>query len=71
MTYHPDVLSEPPDEPVVHWMERPSMSIGPAGLTGAVAGAFILGMLVVVAAMAVGRLLETEDDDEVVLHRIH
>jgi len=32
MTYHPaDVLSEPPDEPVVHWMERPSMSVGATG----------------------------------------
>jgi hypothetical protein len=69
--YEPDILSAPPDAPVVKWMERPSLGVGPAGLTGALAGAFMLGMLVAVAAMAVGRLLESDDDDEaVVLRRI-
>ncbi len=69
--FTPDVLSEPPDEPVVHWMERPAMSVGPATLTGALAGVFVLGILVTLGAMAVGRLLETDDDDEaIVLRRV-
>jgi hypothetical protein len=68
--YEPDILSAPPDAPVVKWMERPPLSLGPAGVTGALAGAFVLGMLVAVAAVAVGRLLETEDDEGLVLRRI-
>ena len=69
--YEPDILSAPPDAPVIKWMERPPLSLGPAGFTGALAGAFVLGMLVAAAAVAVGRLLESDDDDEaVVLRRI-
>jgi hypothetical protein len=69
--FTPDVLSEPPDEPVVHWMERPPMSVGAAGLTGALAGAFMLGIAVTLAAVVVGRLLESDDDHEaVVLRRV-
>lgn len=69
--FTPDVLSDPPDEPVVHWMQRPPLNVGAVSLTGALTGAFLLGILVTVAAVAVGRLMETEDDDEVVLRRFH
>jgi hypothetical protein len=65
-----DVLAEPPDEPVVHWMERPPSSLGPATAAGALGGAFLLGVLVTLGAMAVGRLLESDDDEAVVLRRI-
>lgn len=68
--YEPDILSAPPDAPVVKWMERPPVSMGAAGLTGALAGAFVLGMLVAVAAVAVGRILETDDDEPVMLRRL-
>ena len=64
----PDVLSEPPDEPVVHWMERPPMSLGPVTLTGALFGAFVLGALVTAAAVAVMRLMD--DDEKLVLRRL-
>ena len=69
--YELDILSAPPDAPGVKWMERPPTNLGPAAITGALAGAFVLGMLVAVAAMAVGKLLESDDDDEVVLRRLH
>lgn len=67
--FTPDVLSEPPDEPVVHWMERPPMSVGAVSLTAALAGAFMLGIAVTIAAGVVGRLLESDDDDEAVVLR--
>lgn len=67
--YEPDVLSDPPDAPVVKWMERPPMSVGAASLTGALAGAFMLGIAVTIAAVVVGRFLETDDDDEAVVMR--
>jgi hypothetical protein len=72
MTESPtDVLAEPPDEPVVHWMERPPSSLGPATVAGALGGVFLLGVLVTLGAMAVGRLLESHDDDDaIVLRRI-
>jgi hypothetical protein len=66
--FTPDVLSEPPDEPVVHWMERPPMSLGPVVLTGALFGAFVLGALATAAAVAVMRMMD--EDEKVVLRRI-
>jgi hypothetical protein len=68
--YEPDILSAPPDAPVIKWMERPPMNFGAAGLSGALGGAFMLGIAVTLAAVVVGRLLETDDDDEVVLRRL-
>ena len=45
-------LEDPEDEPeIVHWMQPRPLSVGAAGLSGAVAGAFVLG-----AATAVGVL---------------
>jgi len=48
---HADVLSEPPDEPVVHWMERPPMEVAPVIIGGAIAGAFLLGALATLGAL--------------------
>ncbi len=67
--FTPDVLSEPPDEPVVHWMQRPPSSIGPAGMAGALFGAFVLGALATAAAVAVMRMMDG-DDEAVLLRRI-
>jgi hypothetical protein len=58
----PDVLSEPPDEPVVHWMERPPSTLGPATITGALAGAFVLGVLATLGAITVARIVAGHDD---------
>ena len=45
-------LEEPDEEPkIVHWMQPRPLSVGAAGLSGAVAGAFVIG-----AATAVGVL---------------
>jgi len=41
--YADDNLAEPPEAEVVHWMDRRPLSVGAAGLSGAVAGAFLLG----------------------------
>jgi hypothetical protein len=49
----PDVLSEPPDEPVIHWMERPPAMVAPLVIGGAILGAFVLGALAVIGASVV------------------
>ena len=55
--YLDDMLDEPPTRSVVRWMDRPPMSVSPAGLSGAVAGAFVLGAAAVLAVMAItGRI---------------
>ena len=41
--YTDDNLAEAPETEVVHWMDRRPLTIGAAGLSGAVAGAFLLG----------------------------
>lgn len=55
-----DILAEPPDEPVVHWMERPPGKYGPAAVGGALAGAFALGVLTTLAAVALGRAMASD-----------
>jgi hypothetical protein len=57
----PDVLSEPPDEPIVHWMERPPASLPPAALAGALAGVFVLGVVTTLAAMMLGRFIAGDE----------
>ncbi|MDP3855133.1 hypothetical protein [Phenylobacterium sp.] len=47
--YTDDNLAEAPEAEVVHWMDRRPLTIGAAGFSGAVAGAFLLG-----AAAALG-----------------
>jgi hypothetical protein len=64
-----DVLSEAPDEPVVQWMERPPASVPPLAIGGALVGAFLLGVAMTVAAVVVGRHLESADDHRIVLRR--
>ncbi|WP_374655733.1 hypothetical protein [Phenylobacterium sp.] len=55
--YLDDMLDEPPTRSVVRWMDRPPMSVSPAALSGAVAGAFVLGAAAVLAVMAItGRI---------------
>jgi hypothetical protein len=57
--FTPDVLSEPPDEPVVHWMERPPLMVAPLAIGGAIAGAFLLGALATLGVMSlIGALNE-------------
>ena len=41
--YFDDVLDEEPTGSLVRWMDRPPMQVGAAALSGAVAGAFLLG----------------------------
>lgn len=52
-----DILADPPDEPIVHWMERPPGKYGPAAIGGALFGAFALGVLTTLAAVALGRAM--------------
>ena len=55
--YLDDMLDEPPTRSVVRWMDRPPMSVSPVALSGAVAGAFVLGAAAVLAVMAItGRI---------------
>jgi hypothetical protein len=56
-----DVLSEPPDEPIIHWMERPPASLSPAALTGALAGVFVLGVVTTLAAIMLGRFMAGDE----------
>jgi hypothetical protein len=41
--YQDDFTSDTPEGEVVHWMNRRPMRVGAAGLSTAVAGAFMLG----------------------------
>ena len=50
--YLDDMLDEPPTRSVVRWMDRPPMHLSPAALSGAVAGAFVLGLASAVGLMA-------------------
>jgi hypothetical protein len=51
-----DVLPEEPNAEVVHWMEPRPLTVGAAGLSLAVAGAFALGLAAALIAVAVSRL---------------
>lgn len=50
--YLDDYLDEEPTRSVVRWMDRPPMQVGAAGLSTAVAGAFLLGAVVAFGLMA-------------------
>lgn len=50
-----DVLKDPPDEPVVHWQERPP---APVALGGAAAAAFSLGVALTLGVLAVLRVTD-------------
>ncbi len=42
---------------LVHWMDPKPLSVGPAGVTGAALGAFVLGAASAVALLAAAHLL--------------
>ena len=48
-----DILPPEPNGEVVHWMQSRPLSLGAAGISMSVAGAFALGALAAVAAMAI------------------
>ena len=50
--YFDDVIDEEPTGSLVRWMDRPPMHLSPAALSGAVAGAFVLGLAAAVGLMA-------------------
>ena len=50
--YYDDYLDEEPTKSVVRWMDRPPVQVGVAGLSGAVAGAFLLGAVAAFATIA-------------------
>ena len=56
MTDHSDYLEDnlalPPETEVVHWMDRRPMSVGAAGLSSAVATAFLLGAVAALGLVA-------------------
>jgi hypothetical protein len=50
-----DILPPEPNGEVVHWMQARPISIGAAGISMTVLGAFALGALATVAALALIR----------------
>ncbi len=59
-----DVLSEPPDEPVIRWMDAAPTTFSPTALATATIGAFALGAAAALAAMIVIRLLRGGEEIE-------
>lgn len=60
MSDYVDVEEEVPEEPdgeIVHWMDPKPLAIGPAGLSSAVAGAFVLGAVTAVGVLALMHML--------------
>ncbi|MFL5298048.1 MAG: hypothetical protein ACJ798_16860 [Phenylobacterium sp.] len=55
------VLSEPANGEVVHWMDKPPITVGIGGLSATAVGAFALGAVAAVAVFALaGWLPERE-----------
>jgi hypothetical protein len=57
MSEHPiedwdEVLPQEPNGELVHWMAPKPLTVGPAGISVAAAGAFALGAVATVAALA-------------------
>lgn len=65
--FEPD---EAPQAELVHWMEPRHLRVGPAGLSGAVAGAFVLGALTAVGVLALARALDLHDWREAIASRV-
>ena len=53
--YFDDVLDEEPTGSLVRWMDRPPMQVGAAALSGAVAGAFLLGAVAALGLVMLSR----------------
>ena len=52
-----DLEQPAPDGERVHWMEPKHMTAGPAGVSAAVAGGFVLGVAATVTALALAHWL--------------
>jgi hypothetical protein len=53
-----DDLGQPaPDGELVHWMDPKPLSVGPAGISAAAAGAFVLGVAAAVTVLALAHWL--------------
>ena len=59
-----DVRPMEPNGEVVHWMQPKPLSLGPAGISAAAAGAFALGAVTAVAVLALLHMLGPERDVE-------
>jgi hypothetical protein len=55
-----DLLDEAEPE-IIHWMEPRRASLGPGAASAAAAGAFALGVVATLAALALARWLEREE----------
>jgi hypothetical protein len=56
-----DDLGQPgPDGDIVHWMDPKPLRVGPAGVSATAAGAFVLGVAVTLAALALTHWLGPE-----------
>lgn len=58
--YLDDMLDEEPTRSVVRWMDRPPLQLGPAALSGAVAGAFVLGAITALGLVMLSRRTEIQ-----------
>ena len=55
-----DILAEPPQKEVVHWMDSRPLTLGVGGVSAAAAGAFVLGVVAAVGVLALLRRLAPE-----------
>jgi hypothetical protein len=55
-----DVLPPDPDGEIVHWMDPKPLSVGPAGISAAAAGALVLGVALTLVVLALTHWLGPE-----------
>lgn len=67
--YAEDFMIDEPDQALVHWMEPKHLTIGAAGLSGAIIGAFALGALATLGVIALARWIDHHDEVEELLSR--
>jgi hypothetical protein len=60
-----EVLPHEPSGELVHWMAPKPLSIGPAGVSAAAAGAFVLGVASTLAVLALTHWLGPQREVEV------
>jgi hypothetical protein len=58
--YVDDILPQEPNGELVHWMEPKPLTVGPAGISAAAAGAFALGVAAAVTVLALMHWLGPE-----------